>query len=618
MKNKKRIVCILIAALLCVIIAIAFAFLMKQPLGLTVKTDLGGRRGMVTAYAEKGVPHVAYAFIKAYDKDNQFLESMATEVKDGRGYYNVYGKNHAISRLEITLTSDKAGKKALSETASVQMEDICLPPVFITEITGRQVKTYYPDDKKENGGAYEEAYQFVELYNYSDEAADLGEYSFIYNVEKEHRFEFMWESGSDKILEPGELFVIGVYGKDTAGVGYRYDTDEDMAAYWEGFNAFYGVDVPLTNRAMIACVESGNGEATLDGISQLMRSVEAGTHITAEIRRGDETVTKVDLGDDGKPTSGYSFQFMPGNGDTKEESFLFCTGNFPYALLSEQKLDYTEKVYLSDHKAQNVLSYNVLATDEPKRRIYDRYPLFIKTIRDLDVDIFGLQEVNGDWIALLEGKDLTDYACVEGYSNHGKTYATITGNTWDIMNPIYYKSAKYNLLDSGSAYLTPDGALSTKQWDSLDQTRTLTYAVLENKETGAVTSFINTHLVLSGKEARNMQVSLLCQKGEELKKKYGGGVVIMGDNNLLENSEPYRIYGNGGLYGDAKYLTTNHTSGSTTPVFGENSSVYGSPIDFCFVTPDAFIVEKYAVIYGVYPEGTVSDHAGVYAELLNK
>ena len=184
------------------------------------------------------------------------------------------------------------------------------------------------------------------------------------------------------------------------------------------------------------------------------------------------------------------------------------------------------------------------------------------------------------------------------------------------MNPIYYRTDRFELLDSGHAFLTPDGKVETQPWDSIHgPRRVITWAVLKDKNTGDVFNHINTHLTLSGKVARVEQVKILYNTVSELQKKYGGSIIITGDHNMEESTEPYQAYINSGLVVDSKYQTTNHNSLATYTNFDSDyNEQYGAPIDFCFISPE-LKVSKYEVFGGRYADGTISDHSAVLTEL---
>lgn len=119
--------------------------------------------------------------------------------------------------------------------------------------------------------------------------------------------------------------------------------------------------------------------------------------------------------------------------------------------------------------------------------------------------------------------------------------------------------------------------------------------------------------------ARVEQVKLLTAKARALQAAYGGGVVITGDHNIYEGTEPYQVYMKDGVVADSRFLTINHTVISTISYGGRShDEAYGVPIDFVMVSPDQYLVNKYEVFVGVYPQGLVSDHSAVYVELYNR
>lgn len=593
-------------------------------LRLNTVTSFGGLRGSISLEGEN-IPELSYVQLTAYNSADRAMYTETLAVKNGVGAYNLYGKAQGAAYLTLQTLADESGTTAIAALKTVTLSDVVLPDVFITEITNRHTVTYYADGSSQNGGANEQKFQYIELYNYSDKTVDLREYTFVYTDTAEHTFDWITETKGSLLLQPGEQYIIGVYAADSAAKGYAYNNDTALAAYWKAFNAFYNVNIPITNRTLIACVASGDGATTLDGITRLQRSCDVGVTVTAELRKGNETVTKVSLPDEGssKANSSFAYQFVPGDTAAINEEFLFCTGCFPYQLLKDQDLSYCEQAYLNGTPMLKVMSYNILATDTTvngvSRKISERLPLLLQTIQEYQPDIIGMQEYNYQWVDLLHdtGKMPSNYSVVQGLSTKNHTFADASG-TWDLLNPIYYRNDKFDLLDSGAAFLTPDGLHTTKQWDSINMTRTITWVVLRNKATGEVTNVVNTHLILSGKQGRVEQVKLVYQKGAELQAKYGGGIITMGDHNMVENSEPYQAYVNGGVVVDSKYQTTNHNSISSCTNFKAKSETYGGPIDFIFVSPEEYIVNKYKVVDGVYPSNIVSDHSGVYLELYNR
>ena len=62
-------------------------------------------------------------------------------------------------------------------------------------------------------------------------------------------------------------------------------------------------------------------------------------------------------------------------------------------------------------------------------------------------------------------------------------------------NPIYFKTDMFNLIDSGTKWLTSTPDLPS-QIDGMDTHKGLTYVVLEHKETGTCFIYVNLHYVV--------------------------------------------------------------------------------------------------------------------------
>ncbi len=588
--------------------------------GMIIESDLGGLRGKLRLEGKR-VPDFCYVQLEAWSADK--LEFTETLTFSDFTEYNVYDKRDGIVSLKLTATADEAGKKPITATKTVNVTGIMLPEVFITELSNQHTITYFDDSKGANRGQHHQKFQYVELYNYTDKTVDLAEYRFVYNDHKgSHTFEWILEEDGSLLLKPGEVYVIGVYSDRSATDGYKYDTDSSIKDYWNGFNSFYNCNIPATNRVMVACVASGQPKVMLDGIGQLTRSADAKVTCSAQIKKGETVITEVSLFEN-RPATSYAFYFAPAENGGVQERFLFVAACFPGSLLKEQQFSYCEKPFLNATPVLKVSSYNILATEKSASDNYSNYEieqredLFVEYMEKYDVDIVGMQEVNYRWIKLLkEDMARLGYSCVQGISTNGHTYANASG-TWDLMNPIYYKTDKFTQLESGHGFLTENFPQNGAQWDSSNMKRTMTWVTLQDNKTGEVVSFVNTHLVLSGKQARVEQVKLMYRKGEELQKKYGGGIVITGDHNMAENSEPYQAYINSGLVVDTKYATTNHNSISTCSVGGVNhDEKYGTAIDYVMVSKN-YVVNQYYVHNGVDEIGHLSDHAGLYVELFN-
>ena len=131
-----------------------------------------------------------------------------------------------------------------------------------------------------------------------------------------------------------------------------------------------------------------------------------------------------------------------------------------------------------------IMSYNVqTCTPKPSRAA-----AMINNI-DFDADIVGAQEVNTKWLYIFKGVDLF------------KTYGFIglprmslddlsNGNEY---SPILYKKAKFNVLYSGTLWLSETPEKISKM-EGTAYTRVMTYAVFERKSDKKRFMHVNTHV----------------------------------------------------------------------------------------------------------------------------
>ena len=124
--------------------------------------------------------------------------------------------------------------------------------------------------------------------------------------------------------------------------------------------------------------------------------------------------------------------------------------------------------------AIRVMSYNVRCANDGEQTITNRSKVGVALIEEYAPDSFGVQECTPRW------KRIFAY-------NLGDKYASV-GRSRDYFGPfteyssIYYLKDKYNLIDSGTFWLseTPEKAY-TKSFDSTCY-RIASWALLENKE----------------------------------------------------------------------------------------------------------------------------------------
>lgn len=248
-----------------------------------------------------------------------------------------------------------------------------------------------------------------------------------------------------------------------------------------------------------------------------------------------------------------------------------------------------------------VMSYNVWIGGTGEKSPENRTDEIVANIRKYNPDSFGLQEADEGWMERLPA-ELDDYACVGigRSSNKGGGEAS----------PVFYKKDKYELLDSGTFWLSKTPEKASKAWDAMFK-RICTYAILKNKETGFVYAHFNTHFDHMGVIARNESVAVVSKKIAEIAPDIP--VVFTGDFNDEEGGDAYnRVLESG--FKDTKYMAVTSDDGTTYHGYSELVEKT-KPIDYIFVNGFVSRVEYYKIhsekINGIYS----SDHHPVVSEI---
>ncbi|MBQ8228484.1 MAG: endonuclease/exonuclease/phosphatase family protein [Clostridia bacterium] len=247
-----------------------------------------------------------------------------------------------------------------------------------------------------------------------------------------------------------------------------------------------------------------------------------------------------------------------------------------------------------------IVSFNVRCKDDTFGSVEGRSQLICAALEQYAPDSFGVQEATQEWLDIL-GENLTDYAYISQMRDGKKSSEA---------SAVFYLKDKYNLIESGTIWLsdTPDEFASKFTFSFCP--RIATWATLQNKATGEVYTHINTHLDHVLESVRVKQINVLKTKIEELKTN-GYPVVCTGDFNTKEGADAYNEMKNCLL--DSKYLAKNSDDGATFLNYGKN--IFESrPIDFIFVS-EGTEVETYKIIDEKIGDMYLSDHAALCADV---
>ncbi len=254
----------------------------------------------------------------------------------------------------------------------------------------------------------------------------------------------------------------------------------------------------------------------------------------------------------------------------------------------------------------SVLSYNTAApwgsffkgTSSGKR-----VDLFIRQIRALAPDSLGVQEINSDWA----GK-LTE--ALPAYAYYGVPRGGDKNEKTSEMSGVFYLKDKYELLDSGTFWLTETPETESRYPDA-GCNRVCSYVVLKNKQTGFTYAHFNTHLDHVSEGARALGGQLIAERAAALRDTYGESfpVVVTGDFNESRDGAACKALEAAG------FSNAQPAEKDTQPTYhnwGEQTQ--GQAIDFVFCSAGFAPVSH--TVYAVQVDGSfVSDHYAVGATL---
>lgn len=233
----------------------------------------------------------------------------------------------------------------------------------------------------------------------------------------------------------------------------------------------------------------------------------------------------------------------------------------------------------------------------------DRKTALCNLIKFHQFEIFGAQEAFkvqiDDMLAQLPG-----YA----YVGLGRD----DGNEKGEYSPIFYNTARFEVLQSGTFWLSNTNTETpNKGWDAA-LPRICSWGIFKDKVSKKKFIFMNTHFDHVGVEARRESAKLILAKAKEFAKDLP--LILTGDFNVDETDEAYFTLAKSGVVNDAynlaKYVYEPNSSFNN---WGKNIKEK-SRIDHIFITKP-FKVKRFGILTDTYMGKIPSDHYPVYAEL---
>lgn len=178
-----------------------------------------------------------------------------------------------------------------------------------------------------------------------------------------------------------------------------------------------------------------------------------------------------------------------------------------------------------------VVSLNIRYGTAPdgENRWENRRRLLLDTLRDLDPDILGLQEV-----LAFQADELQAALPGYGFTGVGRDDGRRAGE----FVPIMFRRARFELQQAGHVWLSPTPDIpGSRGWDAA-LTRMATWVVLRTRDSRPLDILVvNTHFDHQGAQARLESARML---GHLLAQHPGRLAVLTGDLNCGPDSPPYR------------------------------------------------------------------------------
>jgi endonuclease/exonuclease/phosphatase family metal-dependent hydrolase len=249
-----------------------------------------------------------------------------------------------------------------------------------------------------------------------------------------------------------------------------------------------------------------------------------------------------------------------------------------------------------------VLTQNLrYANDAGGNSVAERAVRFTALVEEYRPDIIGTQEATPLWTQCLT-QNLSDEYDMIGVFRDG------TGHAGDEANYVLYRKDRFELVDSGTFWLTDEPEEVGRVEGALCN-RICTWAYLRDVRTNELLMIANTHLDHSNDNIRKAQIEVLLNELSTDIQSYP--VLLTGDFNSLRNSDPYKAIEKAGLNDGEKKAWVNDSDLDYTCHLYRG---HGDTIDYCFYTKQW--TPLYARIVSDDYGGYVSDHYGVIVDVV--
>ena len=288
----------------------------------------------------------------------------------------------------------------------------------------------------------------------------------------------------------------------------------------------------------------------------------------------------------------------------------------------------------ADHYVAKIMSFNIQTENGTSVSPEIRKDMLRDLIDEYMPDSIGMQEVTTKWTDMLDS-----YVFNQCYASVGEP-RTPGGES----NPIYYRADKFELVDSGTFWLSDTPDVQGSMIEGCNYARICTWVHLRDKATGLEFVHLNTHLDHNGNNEAKVGRSIRTQQFTVILKfmqRFGDmPMVLTGDLNqasVNSSGEKYAVYKT--MIGEKAFTLDDGTeafsplsnarydaldnmpegqNATQTAYYDESGSKYNpakEPIDYVLYTASSLTALSYKT--RLYDRGHMylSDHLPVICEI---
>ncbi len=516
------------------------------------------------------------------DVDGDPTDLTSISVKDLANYTIIYPDAHS-EELKAQIDSLRSMLVSTYGAALSVKSDFITPGEYEILIgnTNREETAKFLEGKRSKDYGYAIVGKKLVIAASDDHASTEAVSEFILNV-------VMKGKPSDTVFfdKSKSSNVSGVYTVDTLKLD-GIDISEFSIVYPKANSAFeaaLALKVMYAVRAVSGAILpiKDDSEAYADGYEILIGKTNRTTAVRDDLAAGEGCI--------GVMSSGKQFEIY---GQTAAANAVavekFCAMLEPKG--EEKTLDVdvkTEKVAaLRENGSFTTGTFNVYTSDITDARA----ERVIGTVLAYLPDTIGLQETKTNWLQRFE-EVFAPYYTVVGEGREGATKGEY--------NPIFYATEKFDLIDSGTQWLSDTPNTPSKLMGA-EYHRIFTWALLERKADKTKLLHVNTHLDTAGTDIRQKEVAML---REFLLAYEDVAVVLTGDFNCKSDSAEYKALVSG-MLSDSRDIASVKIPGD-----------YQNIIDHIFVQDNYIDVLKYQVAYERFNGDYASDHRAMFAEYI--